>query len=156
MVFAEYPEPSESVKLLWHETFKDLDIDLTLEAIKELIKSKTYGTPKIADFWQHYQQIIKIKLPEELQLKAEEAWRTNTPIALETIKKVNRIYPKIDSSRQFTSPEELAKANHFNDIERKKIFKEIYEKLKEEEVRKIIKTSPNCLESKKDTKLLSD
>lgn len=140
IVFAEHEQPTKDVKLIWRQFLAKESFQMALEAAARLLKSKVYGKPRVSDFFGHLSEIRAELLPPSLKVTGREAlhlYQTNKILFLDASSYADRAAPPV--SEQFSSPEELDKAQRIRKAIWEREFIERYERQKEQALRLVVK-----------------
>lgn len=136
-IFAETGMPDTALDMLWTRQLKDIDFKTAMVAADNMLREKTFGSPKIADFFAQLKKLrMQTKLPS-LTITPVEALTTDSSLSREAWRKTDQICPKISGHQQFASKEELDKTNNINTLRREKTFKEIFSRLQSEAIHKV-------------------
>lgn len=135
MIASLYPNFSQSDANLkaWYWLLKDESKEEVTKAVKEVLKISKYP-PVPAEIFDMIKSLRTSTLPETISWSLSEALANcDSPKYLCRIAKsfANRTVPKINGKRQFSSPEELHKAEDINRREWERAFKDKFKELQE-------------------------
>lgn len=125
LLFVEHPKPTADVEATWFALFKDVCEKYLIEAIKLFLKKQTYGRPRIADLWECVERVEREYLPKIFTISAEEAYlnkHKKSELIDDTIAFTNTLVPPDWEHQQFSTPEELQKAEQIHKATWKREF----------------------------------
>lgn len=137
-IFAEYEEPSADLKLVWQDQLKQVPLCSGMTAARRMLQNQIYGKPKISDFMKIIREIYLETADPKILITASEAYsdeNNSLTIAAKII--TDRAVPKISGTMQFSSPEDLDRANQINDATRRKVFTENFLQLQKQAIKLI-------------------
>lgn len=130
-LYSEHDKPAEAQIAVWQDQFKDIDYQEALKAARHVKANLSYA-PKVADFWSSIKTLRTANMPHTLTWSVEEALQnaySKKYLCVMARQFADRAVPAIAGHFQFSSPEEMHKAQAINRREWERAFKDKYKEI---------------------------